>query len=358
MKKNLKSVLAVALMLSATFSTYAAKAGKVISRDSARTKSAASKKAESRSLEITVSLAHNQTASDNPYTFGAKAFKDKLEQVSGRGATATLYNGTMSEDEGELFKKLQSGEANIVVISPGYLTSLGVAEVDIFSLNYLFNNFAHWGKVLDGPFGSELAGIVNQKTNGKIQILGYWSAGVRNYYGKKPIHSPKDLKGMTIRIGSSPVQQQFWKGCGAIPASVGWGVLYDALNTGKVDSAENDYTNMSLKNHHKAKNGKYICETEHDFTTRLMLVNGDFFNKLTPAQKKWIEQAASYATQVERQKTFEQASGSKAKTIAEGAVVVENSDIDTAAFKAIALPIQDEFAKKNGMERFLKMARQ
>lgn len=358
MKKNLKSVLAVALMLSATFSTYAAKAGKVISRDSARTKSAASKKAESRSLEITVSLAHNQTASDNPYTFGAKVFKDKLEQVSGGGATATLYNGTMSEDEGELFKKLQSGEANIVVISPGYLTSLGVAEVDIFSLNYLFNNFAHWGKVLDGPFGSELAGIVNQKTNGKIQILGYWSAGVRNYYGKKPIHSPKDLKGMTIRIGSSPVQQQFWKGCGAIPASVGWGVLYDALNTGKVDSAENDYTNMSLKNHHKAKNGKYICETEHDFTTRLMLVNGDFFNKLTPAQKKWIEQAASYATQVERQKTFEQASGSKAKTIAEGAVVVENSDIDTAAFKAIALPIQDEFAKKNGMERFLKMARQ
>lgn len=358
MKKNLKSVLAVALMLSATFSTYAAKAGKVISRDSARTKSAASKKAESRSLEITVSLAHNQTASDNPYTFGAKAFKDKLEQVSEGGATATLYNGTMSEDEGELFKKLQSGEANIVVISPGYLTSLGVAEVDIFSLNYLFNNFAHWGKVLDGPFGSELAGIVNQKTNGKIQILGYWSAGVRNYYGKKPIHSPKDLKGMTIRIGSSPVQQQFWKGCGAIPASVGWGVLYDALNTGKVDSAENDYTNMSLKNHHKAKNGKYICETEHDFTTRLMLVNGDFFNKLTPAQKKWIEQAASYATQVERQKTFEQASGSKAKTIAEGAVVVENSDIDTAAFKAIALPIQDEFAKKNGMERFLKMARQ
>ena len=93
-------------MLSATFSTYAAKAGKVISRDSARTKSAASKKAESRSLEITVSLAHNQTASDNPYTFGAKAFKDKLEQVSGGGATATLYNGTMSEDEGELFKKL------------------------------------------------------------------------------------------------------------------------------------------------------------------------------------------------------------------------------------------------------------
>ena len=103
---------------------------------------------------------------------------------------------------------------------------------------------------------------------------------------------------------------------------------------------------------------RHLAVPELRYFTETIAVNGDFFNKLTPAQKKWIEQAASYATQVERQKTFEQASGSKAKTIAEGAVVVENSDIDTAAFKAIALPIQDEFAKKNGMERFLKMARQ
>lgn len=358
MKKTVKNILAAAVMIAAAFSASAARSGKVITRDSSKSKTtAAQAKKTSRPLEITVSFAHNQTAKDNPYVFGANAFKDKLEQVSGGGATAALYNGTMSEDEGELFRKLQSGEANIVVISPGYLTSLGVAEVDIFSLNYLFNNFAHWGKVLDGPFGSELAGIVNQKTNSKIQILGYWSAGVRNYYGKKPIHKPSDLKGMTIRIGSSPVQQQFWKSCGAIPTSVGWGALYDALNTGKVDSAENDYTNMSLKDHHKARNGKYICETEHDFTTRLMLVNGDFYNKLTQEQKKWIEQAVAYSTQIERQKTFEQASTSKAKTVAEGAIIVENKDVDIAAFKAIAIPIQDEFAKQNGMERFLKMAR-
>lgn len=358
MKKIFKNLIVATVVLCAAFTVSAQKSGKVITRDSAKTKQASSsKKTAAKPLELTVSIAHNQTALDNPYVFGAEAFKDKLEQFSGGAATAKIYNGTLSEDESELFKKLQNGEVDIVVVSPGYLINLGVTEVDIFSLNYLFNNFAHWGKVLDGPFGTELAGIVKQKTNEKIQILGYWSAGVRNYYGKKPIKKPSDLAGMTIRIGSSPVQQQFWKGTGAIPASVGWGALYDALNTGKVDSAENDYTNMSLKDHHKAKNGKYICETEHDFTTRLMLVNGTFFNKLTSEQKKWLEQAAEYSTQVERQKTFEQASTSKAKTIAEGAVIVENKDIDIAAFKAIAIPIQDEYAKKNGMERFLKMAR-
>lgn len=359
MKKLLKTVLAASVMLAATFSATAAKSGKVITRDSAKSKTtaASSKKTGTRSVEIKVSMAHNQTAMDNPYVFGANAFKQKLEQVSSGGAQATLYHGTMSEDEGTLLKNLQSGQADIVVVSPGLLTGLGVTEADMFSLEYLFDNFSHWGKTLDGQFGQELAKIVSQKTNGKIQVLGYWSAGVRDYYGKKPIKSPSDLKGMTIRIGSSPVQQQFWSACGAKPVSVGWGALYDALNKGEVDSAENDYTNMMLKNHHKATNGKYICETEHEFTTRLMLVNGDFYNKLTAEQKKWIDDAAKYSTQVERQKTFEQASTSKAKVIREGATVVENKDIDIAAFKAIAIPIQDEYAKKNGLERFLNMAR-
>ena len=153
------------------------------------------------------------------------------------------------------------------------------------------------------------------------------------------------------------MQQQFWKACGAVPTSVAWGELYQALQQGVVDSAENDYTNLMLKEHHKTKNGHFICETEHDFTTRLMLIDGSFYDKLTDQQKAWIDQASKYATQVERQKTFEQASSSKAKVIADGAEIVDNKDIDIDAFVAIAVPIQDEFAKKTGMERYIQMVR-
>lgn len=337
------------------------RSGRVIYRNSSKSgvdRNVDGKSTTARAVEIRVTMAHNQTAMDNPYVFGAEAFKEKLEQVSGGGAEAVLYHGTMTEDEGELLKRLQSGEANIVVISPGLVTALGVEEVDIFSLEYLFDSFAHWGSTLDGAFGTELSGIVSDKTNGQIKILGYWSAGVRDYYGKKPIYSPGDLAGMTIRIGNSPVQRQFWSSCGATPVSVGWGELFNALNEGKVDSAENDYTNFSLKNHHNARNGKYVCETEHDFTTRLMLVDGKFYDSLSSEQQSWLSQAAKYATQVERQKTFEQASSSKAKVVSDGAVVVENKDIDTDSFRRIARPIQDEFARKTGMERFIKMVRE
>ena len=55
-----------------------------------------------------------------------------------------------------------------------------------------------------------------------------------HYYGKKPVTKPEDLKGMTIRTQSSQVQQDFWKACGAIPTSVAWGELYQALQQGVV----------------------------------------------------------------------------------------------------------------------------
>ena len=313
------------------------------------------KKGAAKTVQLNV--AHNQTSLENPYAYGINAFKEKVEELSGGNISATCYHGTLGENENELVEKLQMGAASIVVASPGFMAAVGVPEVDMFSLEYLFKSFDHWEKCLDGEFGTELAKIINQKSGNSFRILGYWSAAVRDYYGKKPIYKPEDLKGMSIRIQSSAVQQQFWKGCGAIPTSVAWGELYQALQQGVVDSAENDYTNFMLKEHHKTKNGHYICETNHDFTTRLMLIDGNFYDSLTAEQKKWVDEAAKYATKVERQKTLEMAASSKAKVIADGAEVVAHKDMDIDAFTAIAYPIQDEFAKKNNMERFLKMVR-
>ena len=36
------------------------------------------------------------------------------------------------------------GAASMVVASPGFMTAIGVPEVDIFSLEYLFDSFDHW----------------------------------------------------------------------------------------------------------------------------------------------------------------------------------------------------------------------
>ncbi len=306
-------------------------------------------------LELTI--ASNQTSKDNPYHFGLETFKEVAEELSGGTIKVTCSDGDLSEDEAELVNMLDSGKIQMAVCSPGNMSSAGVSEVNMLSLIYLFNGFSHWEAAMDGEFGSAMKDVILQKTNNKYRIMGYWSAGVRAYYGMKAITTPEDMQGMTIRTQTSGVVSEYWTGLGAQPVNIGWGVLYDALKNKEVDCAENDYTNLMLKQHHTTENGKYICETHHDYTTRLFIMNGDFYDKLTSEQKNWIDTAALAATLKERSVTYDMMDSSKAQCIAEGAVVTDYSKMDIAAFKEPAISIQDSYADANGLKSYLEMIR-
>ena len=129
------------------------------------------------------------------------------------------------------------------------------------------------------------------------------------------------------------------------------------MSQGVVDSAENDYTSFRLKEHHKTDNGKYISETHHDYTTRLFLTTGQFYNALTEEQRGWFDEACRIATEENRQVTYDMFDESKEKVIADGAIVTNFEDVNVDAFKAIAVPIQDRFAAENNMENYLDIIR-
>ncbi len=312
--------------------------------------------AQVETLELVV--AHNQTSPENPYYYGMEAFKETVEELSAGQIKVTVYNGTLSQNESDLIEKLQAGEANMVLASPGFMTKIGVPEVDMFSLLYLFDDFDHWSASLDGEFGDSMKKIINEKTDSEFKVMDYWSASVRDVYAKQPISTPSEAVGLKIRTQNSKVQQEFWQKIGAIPVSTNWGEVYQALLDGTIDGAENDYTNLMLKDHHKTENGKYISETHHDYATRLLLMNGKFYESLTDQQKAWIDEAVEKATFTERKVTFDKYNESKQKVIADGGIITENKDMDIENFKEVAIPIQDEFAKQYNLTDQLKMIRE
>jgi tripartite ATP-independent transporter DctP family solute receptor len=307
--------------------------------------------------KLTLIIASNQTSAENPYHFGLQKFKEVAEAESKGAIEVICHDGTLGENESELIEKLSMGAAQMVVASPGFMTALGVKEVDMLSLLYLFDSFKHWEKAMDGEFGTAMRDAILEKTNKSFRIMGYWSAGVRDYYGKKPIVKASDVRGLKIRTQTSGVVSEFWKQLGAIPTTVAWGELYQALQQGVVDAAENDYTNLMLKDHHKTANGKYICETHHDYTTRLFLMDGNVYEKLSADQRKWIDTASAAATAEERKVTYDMMDKSKAKVIADGAQVTDFDKMDIQSFKAVALPIQEKFASENNMGKYLEMGR-
>lgn len=304
--------------------------------------------------KIKLIAAHNQTTPDTPYGVGLDTFKEVAESESDGNIEVEVHEGTIGTEESELVEKLKLGAADVVLVSPGFMTQTGVKEVDLFALPYLFDSFDHWEQVVDGEVGEELAAIVNEKSNNDFKIVGYWSAGVRHFYGKTPLETIDDLNGMTIRTQTSGVVSEFWKQAGAVPTSVAWGELYQALQQNVVDSAENSYPYFVAQNHHTTKNGKYTTETAHDYTTRFLLVNGNEFDKYTEEQQEIIMKAADASVAAEREALYAQEEEYKEKAIAEGAEV---SEIDTAPFVKIAEPLQDQAAKDMGVEDLLQKVR-
>ncbi|TDL30899.1 TRAP transporter substrate-binding protein [Jeotgalibacillus sp. S-D1] len=301
--------------------------------------------------KIKIVAAHNQTSPENPYQDGLLKFKEVAEEESNGAIEVEVHAGTIGTEESELVEKLKLGGADVVLVSPGFMTATGIKEVDLLAMPYLFDDYEHWESVVDGEVGDELAQIINEKSNNDFKIIGYWSAGVRHYYGKKPLESMDDLKGMSIRTQTSGVVADYWKQVGAVPSSVAWGELYQALQQNVVDSSENSYPYFVQQNHHQTPNGKYTTETGHDYTTRLLLVNGNKFDQMTDEQKEILLNAAEASTQTEREALYAQEDEYKEIALEDGA---EINEIDRQPFIDIAQPLHEKAAKDMGAEELLK----
>ncbi len=303
---------------------------------------------------IKIIAAHNQTSTENPYQAGLLKFKEVAEEESNGRIEVEVHAGTIGTEEPELVQKLVVGAADVVLVSPGFMTKTGIPEFDLFALPYLFNSNEHWEKVVDGEIGEEFAEMVNEKSDNDFKMLGYWSAGARHYYGKKPLEEMSDLNGMTIRTQSSGVVADFWKQTGAIPTSVSWGELYQALQQNVVDSSENSYPYFVQQNHHTTKNGKYITETAHDYTTRFLLTNGNRFDEYPKEIQKILKSAGEASVEAEREAVAQQDQEYKDIAIESGAEV---NQMDTSEMEEAAEPIQDRLAKKLDMTETLEEIR-
>ncbi|MED4474999.1 TRAP transporter substrate-binding protein [Oceanobacillus caeni] len=301
--------------------------------------------------KIKIIAAHNQTSPDNPYQTGLLKFKEVAEQESNGTIEVEVHAGTIGTEESQLVEKLQLGAADVIVASPGFMTQTGIREVDLFSAPYLFNSYDHWLQAVDGEVGNKVADIINEKSNNSFKVLGYWTAGVRHYYGKKPIESVDDFQGVSLRTQTSGVVSDFWTSTGAIPSSISWGELYQGLQQDVVDSSENAYPFFVQQAHHTTSNGKYITETAHDYTTRFFLINGEKFDQYSEEQQEVILKAAKESIKAERESTLLQDEEYKKKAIDEGAIV---NEIDRQPFIEIARPILNDFAKEIDVEDLLK----
>ena len=142
-------------------------------------------------------IAAHVNPEDSSFHAGMVAF-GKLEELSGGSMTVEIHHsGQLGSNENELVEKMATGTVDVIVSAPNFVAAI-VPEADLFSIPYLYEDVEHWERVVTGEVGQTILDKIEAGTD--FKPLGYWMCGVRQYFGKKPITTPDDLKGVKIRI--------------------------------------------------------------------------------------------------------------------------------------------------------------
>lgn len=88
------------------------------------------------------------------------------------------------------------------------------------------------------------------------------------------------------------------KAFGGSPTPISWGELYTALQGGVVDGAENNPPSFYLSHHFEVC--KYYSLDEHTTVPDILLISTIIWNKLTPQEQKWLQEAANESAVYQR----------------------------------------------------------
>ena len=219
-------------------------------------------------------------------------------------------------------------------------------EAQVLDIPYLFSSGPVAWKVMDGPFGQEMAADILQKTG--MRVLAYGETGFRNFTNSsRPIKSPADMKGLKIRVMETPVYVNMVKALGAAPTPIAWSEVYTALQQKVVDGQENPVATIMQAKLYEVQ--KYLTLDGHSYGVDFFLINDKFYRSLPQETQQIIKTSAVTSALVGRGiQTLNSATGIS-ELQAKGMEVYAPNNAEAAQFKAATqAPVIDYVEKQIG----------
>ena len=236
---------------------------------------------------LRISTNHPDTT---PASKGLQLFAKRIEELTNGSIKGEIFYSSVLGSEREVMEQIKAGAVDITHISAGFLSAF-VPVVDVFNVPYVFRSGDHFWKVLNGSVGKEITDAV-EKSGYKFL---YWEeAGARSFYNNiRPITSPQDVAGLKIRVMGSEVMIKAMDILGVNPTTTAFAEVYNALQTGVIDGAENNSISVSSMKHNEV--AKYYSLDEHMRIPDLVLMSKQSWNALSESEQKAFAEAAKEA---------------------------------------------------------------
>lgn len=224
-------------------------------------------------------------AENTPKGQAALKFKELAEKLLPGKVEVQVFPNSQLFGDGKEMEALLLGDVQILAPS---LSKFGkyTKKLQVFDLPFLFDDIEAVDRFQNSAKGHEL---VNSMEGKGVVGLGFLHNGMKQFSANIPLRTPADAKGLKFRIQPSDVLEAQFKAVGGNPQKIAFAEVYQALQSGVVDGAENPWSNIYTKKFYEVQ--KYITESDHGVLDYMVVANEKWWNGLPADVRKGLTEA-------------------------------------------------------------------
>lgn len=238
------------------------------------------------SEKYTISIGHSDT-NTNLIHVSLEHFAEAVKERTGGRVEIQIFASEQLGSNAEMIEMVKMGNLDAMMLPSGQQANY-CPKFKALSLPFLFSDYDHVYKVLDGEIGQEL--LEGLSEHNMIQ-LAYWENGLRQFTNsKRAINSPSDLNGLKFRTPEDAMTIAIFAAYGASASPFAFSELYLALQQGTFDGQENPVANIYANNFQNVQ--KYLTMVNYQYQPKDMIFSLTTWNKLPSDIQETLRAAA------------------------------------------------------------------
>jgi tripartite ATP-independent transporter DctP family solute receptor len=285
-------------------------------------------------------LSHTHATGDTALDVFAVKFRELAAAKSGGQVDIQVFPNGQLGQEREIVQQVQQGLVDFMASGTAIWGTVA-PKIQILDLPFLFRDYDHIHKSMDGEVGQLLAKHLEERA-GARPLAYYDSFGFRSVVTRtKEVKSIDDMKGLKLRTLPSPIYVKAIELMGASPTPMAFGEIYTSLQTGVIDGYEHDANTTLMQKFFEVT--KYFALTHHISGVLGIVASAKSIDALPPDMKKAVLDAAKEAAVFQRKRAPEEDEKSMVELKKKGMVI---NSIDRKPFVAKAEPFLMSFSKE------------
>lgn len=285
----------------------------------------------------------------HPNTAAMDRFSELVDKATGGEITVEVFHGGVLGSQPDALEQVRLGAIEIGNFNLGPIGPM-VKEANLVSLPFIFKSVPHMFRVLEGEAGETIAAAMAEAG---VKPLAWVDAGARSFYSQKPINTPADVEGLKIRVMNNDLYTSMISALGGNPSPMAFAEVQQALKTGVVDGAENNFPSFKNVGHYEVTT--HYSLSEHLIIPECICVNTAKFDALSAEMQEAVRGAAQEAALYQRELWAVQSE--QARKDVEAAGIKVNEIADKGPFQSAMAKVYDDYLAANpDMAKLVEMA--